>query len=148
MRRLTRSALVLTALLGLTACDPFGDSDFDRYERARAQWDRAHVVTYEMTLNVSCFCAIVGPMVVSVRDGAVVSAHRVSDGAAVDIRYVPTVDDIFDRIRDALKAKHGNIVLEFNDSLGYPARASLDPIVNAVDDEVDYTISSLTAPLE
>jgi hypothetical protein len=130
------------------ACDPIGDSDFDRYERARQQWQRAHVMTYEMTLVVSCFCGLQGPMIVSVRDGLVTEAHRVSDGQSLDTRWVPTVDTIFTRIDAAFRQRHGTIDLEFDAALGFPRHANLDPIRDAVDDEVSYQVSNLSAPLE
>ena len=146
MRLRNQLAALVYMCVALSACDPFHDSDFDRYERARAQWERSSDGNYDMTLTISCFCAFEGPMIVSVRNGDVVAARRVSDGQPVNaqtLQYIPSVDGIFDRIRDALRGNHGTIELEFEPFAGYPIRANLDPIVNAVDDEVSYRIDNM-----
>lgn len=139
-----RNALFAFILVGLSACEPFHESDFDRYQRARALWERSDSGAYNMTLSIGCGdCPYTPPLLVKVRDGRIASTQNAIDGTAISAVGVLTVDSIFDRIRDALRGQHGPIELEFHPQLGYPIRASLDPVAEFVDDEVFYGIESL-----
>ena len=137
--------VALACIIGaLSACDPFHESDFDRYQHARARWERIDDGNYDMTLTMQSMVCCGDPVSVSVRNGVVVEAHNAIDGRSVSTVYVPTVDKIFDEIRDALRGEHGRIALEFDARLGYPILANLDRFKNSADDEVVYQIVKLT----
>lgn len=102
-----------------------------------------------MVQRVVCFCAI-----------ANVSYRITVNGASItdvvndrnDVPLAPsnwgafkTVAQLFDAIR-AAQGKVGTLkTVEYDPTLGFPRTVSLDPILNAVDDEVSYVTNSVRA---
>lgn len=83
----------------------------------------------------------------------------VADGIATDVAYpdaiteqilpqVPmlTVSDFFERARTVL-TEGGGVEIEFDASYGYPTTMTLDPIPEAIDDEMSIIVKSVE-PIE
>ena len=104
---------------------------------------------YVMVQRVVCFCAI-----------ANVSYRITVNGASItdvvndrnDVPLAPSnwgtfksVAQLFDAVR-AAQGKVGTLkTVEYDSTLGFPRTVSLDPIPNAVDDEVSYVTNSVRA---
>lgn len=100
-----------------------------------------YVLTFEV---VSAATAEAGPIRVEVVNGR---ATNISYPDAVTEQLLPQipllqVSDFFERARNVL-ADGGAVEVEFDEAYGYPVVLSLDPIVNAVDDEMSILVRSV-----
>lgn len=118
---------------------PLAEDSARDHADARQRWERAGIDDYRMVVDVRCFCPFSGPATVEVADGELRSVDAPDDqnygGTAL------TVDAIFDEI--AAARTDGDVDVAYDADLGYPVTADLDPILNAVDDEISYRILEL-----
>ena len=104
---------------------------------ARSKWGRNGPASYTMTIRVVCECTpeMAGPVVVSVRNGAVESRTYVPASRPVSTEYIasfPTVDGLFGLVENAIRTGTKPLVAQYDASLGYPTRIELgDPAVDA-----------------
>ncbi|MBE7534465.1 MAG: hypothetical protein HS124_01870 [Anaerolineales bacterium] len=144
-----KKTLIVLLTLILTACSA------DELSRNRQIWEDADISHYRFQLRISCFCSFMEqmPLTVEVRDGEVV-AMTANDGtlvAADDLSYkffdrLGTIDRLFAELERALKERgRGDINITYDASLGYPVKASIDYIKQAVDDELYIEISGFEA---
>lgn len=143
---------ILAALLvAASACakSPTGLAD-DELRSAHQRWASANVRDYSYHLNLSCFCALEpGGYDIVVRAGAFVSAKVTLTGAAADtswIRSYITIDRAFTRMNEYIAQKPSSFSASYDGQLGYPLTMSVDPVRNAVDEEMSFTITGFTRP--
>lgn len=135
------------ALLALTAvgCGNVFEPEQDEHEAARARWALANAADYVFEFRRSCFCApdFVRPVRIEVLDGVVSSAVYVDneEPIASPLTSVPTIEDLFDEIRDALNGMAFSVTADYDADLGYPIGVSIDHIENAIDDEMAFNVS-------
>jgi hypothetical protein len=152
MRKNFAARLTLMLPLLLTACGVFGigeDGDRERLQRGRRLWAEQQPSRYHFVMERVCFCPleIVSPVEISVVDGVVVSRRYVATGAPVAPQYAslfPTMDGLFDLIEDALERRAGRVEVVYEARWGFPQRATLDYIVDAVDDELAFSVRAFT----
>jgi hypothetical protein len=144
--------VVMLAVAGCTT-EPNGDVRTE-YEQQRVLWEATSTVDYTYQLRISCFCP--GgpfPVLVTVEGGIVAALEWVdppSDFPEADPDtdfYGKTIDDLYDIIRDALDTEADGIEVTYDPAGPYPATINIDFFVDAVDDEITYEASSLTAPV-
>ncbi len=139
------------ALLVGGCSDPTGPEEA-RLTAAQRRWEAARPASnsYTMQQRVVCFC-ITGatPFQVTVTSGTITRAVNVTTGESMSVALLTifrTVDQLFTQAREGI-AREGVVTsLAFDPALGYPTTLSLDPIRNAIDDEVTYVTSNV-APL-
>lgn len=128
---------------------PLATQDLEELAAARARWAAAAMLDYDYTLSRVCFCPpeALGPFRVRVRGGDVEGAEF--GGEEVDLAtngsLVMTVERVFADIERALTDPEADVFADYHPELGYPTVASLDWIVQAVDDEEHLTLSDLVA---
>lgn len=113
---------------------------------ARARWATAGPRTYGMRIRYSCFCALYGPWDVVVRDGIRASAVPLDATSQMDpgpFDGLGPVEHLFDLLDRAVRGA-GSLDVTYDAALGFPADVSIDWITNAIDDEVAWTMTSLT----
>jgi hypothetical protein len=81
--------------------------------------------------------------VVNVIDGEVMSAVYVDDGlpSSPPLDEVPTIDDLFDEIQDAIEREAHQLVARYDEEFGYPVDVSIDFILEAVDEEMAFYVT-------
>lgn len=145
--RLRLAALLAAALpLAASACElnPFGSDARDELSDARLRWERAGIDDYQYTVSRHCFCGFVGPMLITVQDGAVVSRVFTETGQPVPANVharIGTIDDLFDLLHDALDEDPAEFHATYDRQLGYPVSASIDYSVNIADEEDGFGVS-------
>ena len=91
------------------------------------------------------FSGLYGDYRINVVDGETVSLVR-EDGTELDAMLAEelpgTVDELFDRLERSASAD--SFVAEYDSELGYPRSVLVDHMVNAVDDELEVRVTSLT----
>lgn len=137
--------------MGLLAVIPVGcggvlEPEPDELTLARARWALTNADDYVFDLQRSCFCAsdFVRPVRIEILDGIVSSAVYVDTGDPIPppLTSVPTIEDLFDEIRDALDGSAFSVVADYDPGMGYPINVSIDYIENAIDDEMAFSVSS------
>ncbi len=131
-----RIILAGIALVILSGCSVFSSSDNRELDDAREKWTRAGISDYSYSITVSCRCADTGTFDVVVRNDRVVSTTPSAS-------TVKTVDELFGVLAQAYAQNAEMITASFDALLGYPTSISIDYALNAVDDEVFYTIENL-----
>lgn len=115
-------------------------------EDARASWQRAGPESYEYVYHVLCFCAIVEPVRIVVVEDSVTAAFFVEGDQPLppeQAAWMPTVDDLFDRLADVLEQDPVEYSAEFDPALGFPTRASVDVSRQIADEEFSFTAYEL-----
>lgn len=143
MRGPARRIAALT-LLALASCDTIAGTQSDH-----ALWNALEIRNYDFVYEVRCFCASAGPNParVSVRGGVVVKIAPDSSpfvGTLPPASSYPTIDSLFVILETAQKNSPNGVTVEFDPTYHFPAKISVDPIKNAIDDEITYTIKSFT----
>ena len=119
------------ALLALSAggCGDVLGPEQDEHEAARARWTLANADDYVFEFRRSCFCGsdFVRPVRIEVLDGVVSSAVYVDtvEPIADPLTAVPTIEDLFAEIRDALDGTAFSVTSDYDADMGYPIRAVL-----------------------
>lgn len=145
-------AVLALSIAALVACgdDPVRPQVV-ALDEAQALWNRTKPASgsYSYDQQVMCFCPYgASTFRVTVTAGAITRVHdsqAASDLPSSQFSRFRTVDQLFSEVRSAL-AKSGVLTtVEYHPTMGFPSKVSLDPVKNAVDDEVAYFTSSLVA---
>lgn len=142
------TVVALTAACGLiTSGDP---DERDRLADNRAVWAENALEDYSYRLQRKCFCAfpVPEPVTIRVRAGAVVSVSSVETGESAaddELRFYHDVDGLFDVVEGAIDREAASLEVEYHATLGYPTMIDVDYQANAVDDEIRYEASALSA---
>ena len=143
---MTRSLLALAfAVVSLAGCrSPAGPGEV--LQAARARWAEAGIADYSITVRRSCECTpeMIGPVVVEVRGGAVVSRQYSSNGAAVSpglAASFPSVEGLFEILDDAARTRAQRVEARYDSQLGYPTYVAIDPDRLVADDEIIYSVT-------
>jgi len=111
---------IAVVLLTASGCSPV--------ERAanRSKWESLGIVDYRMEVRGECYLCGVdreagGPFVIEVVQGKVVKATYSDDGSPVPTSVeLPTVEDLFARIREGLRGWRWSAKAKYDEHLGYP----------------------------
>lgn len=137
-RRYTR-VMVLVTLGFLASCDSPFESPLEQ-----RQWEALGIREYEFVYTALCFCGFPGPnpAKLTVTNGVVTRVEATS-GATLPsttppAATYPTIDSLFALLNRTEKSAVKEV--GFDDTYHYPKLISLDPIKNAIDDEVVYKV--------
>src|ERR687895_854125 len=140
-----RMALVLT--LGVGACSsPFGPGEARILATARAQWEQRPFADYTFAARHGCFCPPehVGPVRITVRQGAIVSVTLLETGELVDPAHWFTIEQLYGRIPSW--AEHDgveDVSVDYDPTLGFPSRVQVRYDEGIADAGDTYTISNV-----
>lgn len=145
-------ALLAALLLSVTlpACTTSPDEPGDDLFANRRQWLSQRIDDYQIQFRLICFCVpdATAPVILQVRNGAIVSVTRVSDGVAVPpskwqgIYY--TVDQMFALIADAQAKGADEVRVSYDSALSYPTLVFIDESQRLADEERHFEMSGLT----
>jgi len=135
-----RLRLALLLALALPACGLLtGPDEEDRLADARARWAAQGQQNYTYEVRSDCFCGLAGRWIeVTVIEERVVSGRYLDDNTQVEPKLLPalpTVPDLFDRIRDAVRADAVLLQVEYSGNDGHPVRINVDIRYNVADEE-------------
>lgn len=150
--RIRPSALLALAALPLAAACTnalAADLEAERRELAeqRQKWEQAGIDSYEMTIGLSCYCGVTGPIRVRVENGQVVWRVFVDRDEPVPADYLDerdTVEEIFAYLERTLDREPDAIDITYYPERGVPREADIDPWSNAIDDESRFFVHEFT----
>jgi hypothetical protein len=146
---LSRAFVVGFASLLTIACDrsPLEVAK-DDLAVAEARWTAAALRNYDFQIRRSCFCGSVPLIAVTVRNGVPTSAIDVDTGMPIDTAQFSdflTVDRVFALLREYTDREPATFNATYDAQLGFPQQVYIDPVRNAVDEELSIVISALVA---
>jgi hypothetical protein len=116
-------------------------------KQSREKWESSKFDHYVFEITMSCFCVteLTQPIVIEVKDGEPVTiTYANGDEIEKDVRkfFAPhdTLDKVFDLINSAVKEKAERVEVEYDATLGYPTKITIDRSQAVADDEVFYAI--------
>ena len=136
--------VLLTAVL--SGCTLFGaNSRQSDVNRAQQTWNNAAPSDYEFDLAIGCFCAYwPGPATVVVRADTVNALLDAATGEVLQDNFgdgllldrlgdsVPTIDGLFEIIKDALREGADDVEADYDPTYGYPTNISIDYLEHAL----------------
>jgi hypothetical protein len=143
-----KKILLLTLSLILAACT--AASTPSEFEKNQGLWNDANISHYRYTLSLSCFCAFMDdmPLTVEVKDDKVVSITS-GKGAVIDStnpsyeifqNYVP-MENLFAQLKSALE-EADEVTVGYDATYGFPTSIAIDQIKEATDDELWITVEN------
>jgi hypothetical protein len=127
---------------GLAGCDILGPDGGDAtgdLARARQTWEASGVQDYELRLERYCYCGLVGPVVVVVRDGVRVQVvPEDTESEYFSPADFPDVEGLFEVIDDALRRRAHRLTVVYHPTLGYPTDIDIDYQENVADEELRF----------
>src|SRR5215213_3079279 len=142
-----RSRLMATlAVAGLGCSAPFSPGELFELGKARQRWDARGFPDYTFETQHGCFCLPedVGPVRITVRQGAITEATMVETGEPVSPGRWYTIEQFFDRIPSFAGSDNvDDVVVEYDPVLGYPASVSVRFEEGILDAGSLYTISAV-----
>lgn len=115
----------------------------DELNANRQKWAANGYANYAFTLRMDCFCAVNGPVVVLVVGDSARQVTLQSTGEVINAPWIATVKKLFDYIEQEINRPAAVLQVTYDPALGYPTRIVSDPIANAVDDEITYTVTNV-----
>lgn len=148
--RKVQSVWLAAPCLVLVACSA-AVAPPEELQAARNLWEANGPSAYTYDHRLSCECGphLVRPVRLEVVDGRVTGAvftdadQPVPEGLWADY---PTVEDLFERVVDAIDQKAHSLFVRYDAALGYPSRLSVDYDPEIADDEFSLAAENL-APL-
>ena len=150
-----RTLFFIVMALVMTACSAVAGASGNQseIEQNKEKWREANISHYRYNLHLSCFCAFVEnmPLVIEVQDGEVVSMEF-HNGSEIDpairqdlFEKYATIDRIFAELEADLNGAADKVTIEYDATYGFPTRADIDFIEEAIDDELYLTVSDFEA---
>lgn len=150
-----KKLLLVLMTLVLAACSAVAGASGNQseIEQNKEKWQDANISHYRYNLHLSCFCVFVEnmPLVIEVQDGEVVSMEF-ENGAEIDpaIRQelfdkYATIDRIFAELEAGLNGAADKVTIEYDATYGFPTKADIDFVEEAIDDELYLSISDFEA---
>lgn len=151
VRRWLRRALVPVASTLLMAstftCSSATGPGFS-FEFAESRWDARGPHDYSFVFRQLCECAVTVPVLVTVRNGDAVDVVALPGTTPpvgpLDPENFPTIDEMFDRLRAIAENNPDRFEVWFDDELGYPSHAIVDPSTQIADDEFEWEVSEVS----
>lgn len=149
-----RKLFFIGMALVLTACSAIAGAagNQSEIEQNKEKWQDQGISHYRYDLTLSCFCAFNEdmPLIIEVRDGEVVSMEFQS-GKEIDpsllelFEKYATIDRIFSELEADLNGAADKVTIEYDTTYGFPTKADIDFVEEAIDDELYLTVSNFEA---
>ena len=132
--------VVLVSLTALAACSDLTGPKAELTD-ARERWESRRLRDYDYSFQRICFCIEETTRAVTIRvqGGVVTAAWYLSDNApvpAANLRFYPTVDELFETIEEAIDRKAARLEVEYDRATGHPTRIDIDYSEQVADDEM------------
>lgn len=122
------------------ACGGSGRAAQNALDEASVKWLAAGPTSYTISYERRCLCANSGVFVAEVRDGVTVSVEpAVGIGGDDELPLAFTVPMLFAVVQAAIDRGAAAIDVDYDGTLGYPIRITIDNDRGADDDELVVT---------
>lgn len=146
-----RSDLILTVTLFLlsflSCCVISRQATKENWQTSKQLWEGKQFLNYKFSLKVNCFCGAAGasPVSIEVREGVVISIIKLRTSETVKYSFFSeyeTIPKLFSLIEHNLGEQMNSFCVEYDASLGYPKKISIDRRRDTTDDELEIEVSN------
>lgn len=112
----------------------------------RGKWNKAAIKNYQYEYQRSCFCPpeYREPLIVKVSNGQITKTTVKKTGKpATEKLKALTVNQLFDKVQDAIDKKAHSIKVEYDDQYGFPASITIDYDQRMADEELYLSAKNL-----
>lgn len=118
-------------------------------DRNLAKWRSKNMTAYRYEFSWDCFCGpdLTKPVAILVQNGAIETVIDRDTGEPVEASHFtryPTVEGLFDLIRDAIHRDAHRISITYHPENGYPESGEIDYEMNTIDEETGFTVREFT----
>ncbi len=115
----------------------------------RSLWDSQALSDYGFRFQRSCHCfgEYIREVIVRVENDVVVSATDTETHLAFDPSMFPSVIDMFDQLQSSIDYPAAFMLTEFDQTLGYPTKISVDLDERIADEEIHMDAADLSTDL-
>ena len=145
----TLKRLILALVVATAAAACSSSTEPSDLSDNREKWRETGIASYDIRFRLICFCVLetTEPVILQVRNRAIVAVTRVSDGRPVDPsewrgRYY-TVDEMFALISEARARGADEVRVAYDSGLGYPTEVYIDQSFGIADEERHFELSGL-----
>lgn len=111
------------------------------FDESLARWQAAEIAHYAFTFTPSCFCPSSPSLIVV--DGDAIRINGLPAGPAAPGSLAPLgVNGLFDLVRRAIQGDR--VTVAYDPKTGVPLSMDSDPMANAIDDELSFTVTGWT----
>jgi hypothetical protein len=141
--------LVLAAILMAPVACTSATAPENELAAARQLWADRKPASYGFMLARhcgECLPEMVGPVLIKVENGTIVSREYVQTGAPVQSTFAdafPSIDGVFDIVEEAISRDAYRLEVSYHRTLGYPVNIAIDYDEHMVDDEFGVSLSDL-----
>ena len=136
-------ALLLAAsLFALGVSTSQANSAAASLAKAEAVWKAHQPRSYEFTISVGCFCPPSTPPTFRVTDGQPAPVGNVDADTLRRYSAFNTIEKLFAELRPAAATGPHKMIVTYDDKLGYPTVADVDPKKDALDDQFSFTVTN------
>lgn len=143
-----KKILLFTLTIILAACSSAAPNEFEKNQNL---WNEANISHYRYTLSLSCFCAFMDDMpltvevendkVVSITSGKGIIIDSTNPSYSIFENYVP-MENIFAQLKSALD-EADEVTVGYDATYGFPTSIAIDQIKEATDDELWITVENV-----
>ena len=142
MRTLVPAVFVAASMIALGVSPRQANDVAARLAKAEATWKAQQPRSYEFTISVSCFCPPSTPPTFRVTDGRPVPVGDVDAETRRRYSDYDTIEKLFAELRPVAAAGPYKMIVTYDDKLGYPTTADVDPHKDARDDQFSFTVTN------
>jgi hypothetical protein len=108
----------------------------------QSKWNRKNIVSYEFSLTINCFCPDerVGPHLIKVVDGQIVSVNNLPYDPGTTGELM-TIADLFTFVATSIESHPYRKTIEYNSAFGYPQTVWFDYNNAIADEELGYVVT-------
>lgn len=113
----------------------------------RQLWRSQRLKNYQYIYQQQCFCTPPSntPLKVSVKNDKITEVVDLNNNQIIaDLTFPKSIDELFNIIKDAIQRNADEILITYDQTLGYPTRVAIDYQKILADEEVTYTVENLS----
>ncbi len=146
-KHLVNYPLLWIGVILLLGFSSFCQNHKQSWQTNKQSWQDKQIANYKFSLKVQCFCgeAPASPVSIEVRNGVAKSIINIRTGDPVEYPFFSSYDTIpklFSLIELRLGKKMDSFSVEYDATLGYPKKISIDESRNTADDELQIEVIS------
>lgn len=148
-------SLAILIMLAPTSVPAGGDKATDqvisvsRTLSARANWENNDHPNYRYVMQRQCYCASPNDIEVVVAENRVIRVIDRTSGNPVPASMLggyKTIRELFAEIDQAVERRPDSLHIEYDRHLGFPKTVRIDFSYQIGDDEIDYSLTTVTLP--
>ncbi|MDJ0728455.1 MAG: DUF6174 domain-containing protein [Crocosphaera sp.] len=142
--------LLMVMLVNLMPMSANGERNSPLIEELKENhqlWRSQQIKNYQYIYQQQCFCPPPSntPLKVFVKNDKIAQVVHLNNNQLItDLTFPKTIEELFNIIEDAINRNADEILITYDANFGYPTRVAIDYQKILADEEITYTVESLS----